>query len=471
MPLFGLERKTMEETFPRIVIAGTGSGSGKTVFTAGLLDLLRTRGLTVQPFKAGQDFIDPAYHTMAARRPCRNLDTMMLSGDGVRELFARAATGADLSVVEGVMGLYDGAGTLNGRGSTADLAKELDAPVILLVNGRGMGRSAAAVVFGFAEFDPGLRLYGVMLNGLGSESHYRLLKRAIEEEVGIDVLGWLPQDAGIVVPERRMGLAMPGESKGGGLITASARLIAKHVDVSALLKVARESPPLPSFRASIFADPAQGVRARIAIAMDEAFGFYDRYNLDVMEHLGVELVSFSPLRDSSLPPGVGGVYIGGGMPDEYAPRLADNAALRAELRAAADAGMPMLAEGAGLVYLAERFVDGAGSVHGMAGVFPGTVRLEESRQALGYWEGRLERAALPGTKGAVMRGRMFHYFSYDSGGNDDLFSMRLEKGESTVRDGLARKSAFASFLTVHFGSNPSLPERFLDRAEKYKGGK
>ena len=324
--------------FPRLVIAGTCSGSGKTVFTAGLLELLRSRGLAVQPFKAGQDYIDSAYHTLAARRPCRNLDTMMLSGDGVRELFARAATGADLPVIEGVMGLYDGAAPPNERGSTADLARELDAPVVLMVNGRGMGRSAAAVVLGFADFDPEVRLYGVILNGLGSEGHYRLLKHVIEEDVGIDVLGWLPQDAGIVVPERRMGLALPDESQGGDrLITASANLIAKHVDVEALLKVARESPSLPPFRATVFAGPAREVRAGIAIAKDEAFCFYDRCNLDILEHLGAELVPFSPLSDRSLPSGVGGVYIGGGMPDEYAQGLEDNAALRSDLRAAADA--------------------------------------------------------------------------------------------------------------------------------------
>ena len=458
--------------FPRLVIAGTCSGSGKTVFTAGLLELLRSRGLAVQPFKAGQDYIDSAYHTLAARRPCRNLDTMMLSGDGVRELFARAAAGADLSVIEGVMGLYDGAAPPDERGSTADLALELDAPVVLMVNGRGMGRSASALVYGFAGFDPNVRLCGVILNGLGSQGHYRLLKGAIEEDLGIDVLGWLPHNAAVAVPERRMGLALPDESRDGvGMITASADLVAKHVDLEALLEVARESPPLPSFRATVFAGPARGTRVGIAVAKDEAFCFYDRCNLDILEHLGAELVPFSPLSDRSLPSGVGGVYIGGGMPDDYAQGLEDNAALRSDLRAAADAGMPVLAEGAGMVYLVERLVDGTGAVHEMTGIFPGTARSEKRRQALGYWDGRLERAALPGAKGTKLRGRMFHYFSYDSGGNDDLFSMRLEKGESTVRDGLARKSAFASFLTVHFGSNPSLPERFLDRAEKYKGGK
>ncbi len=457
-------------THPRIVIAGTNSGSGKTTFTAGLISALRSRGMTVQPFKTGPDYIDPGFHTLAAGRPCRNLDTMLLSRDGTLELFDRNSSGADLSVVEGVMGLFDGAGARDERGSTAHLAKMLKAPVLLVVNGRSMARSAAALVLGFSKFDRRVAVAGVLLNALGSANHYRILKEAIEGDTGIPVFGYLPRTADIAVPERHLGLVPSVEQEQGAEMIERIRLlIEEHVDVKGLLELARRAPLLPSYSPAIFAPPATPRGARIAVARDEAFHFYYQDNLDILEHLGATLLPFSPLRDPKLPEGTQGVYIGGGFPEEFAEKLSANESLRAELRAAADRGMPLFAECGGLMYLVERLEDKSGATHGMAGVFPGVTRMGKRLQALGYCGGTLERGALIGRKGASLRGHLFHWSIYDSEGNDELFSLRLEKNGSIYRDGLAKKNAFASYLHLHFGTNLAPARRFLERAAKFTG--
>ena len=455
---------------PRIVIAGTNSGSGKTTFTAGLIAALRSRGMTVQPFKTGPDYIDPGFHTLAAGRPCRNLDTMLLSRNSALELFDRNSSGADISVVEGVMGLFDGAGARDERGSTAHLAKTIQAPVILVVNGRSMARSASALVLGFSRFDRRVPVAGALLNALGSANHYRILKEAIEGDTGIPVFGYLPRTGDIAVPERHLGLVPSVEQEQGAETIERIRgLVEEHVDVGALLELARCAQVLPSYSPAIFVLPAKPIRARIAVARDEAFHFYYQDNLDILEHLGATLLPFSPLRDPKLPEGTQGVYIGGGFPEEFAGRLSANESLRAELRTAAVCGMPVFAECGGLMYLVEWLQDKSGATHGMVGVFPGITRMGKRLQALGYCGGTLERGALPGRKGATLRGHLFHWSIYDSEGNDDLFSLRLEKNGNVYRDGLSQKNAFASYLHLHFGTNPAPARRFLERAAKLTG--
>ena len=454
-------------TPPRLVIAGTNSGSGKTTLVTALAAALSARGMEVQPFKAGPDYIDGGYHTAASGRCGRNLDTMLLPRDRLLELFSRSAPREGISVIEGVMGLFDGAGPRDERGSTSHLAKTLSAPVILAINGKGMGRSAAALAAGFSRFDPALLVKGVVFNCLGSERHYRLLKEAVEGDTGIPVLGYLPRLESLALPERRMGLIPASGSKEAEVVAANlGRLAEEHLDIPGLLTAARSAPPPPSFEPSLFTLTPAG-RAVIAVAMDGAFQFYYRDNLDILEHLGAELKFFSPLADPALPPGTCGIYLGGGFPEDHGPALADNVSLRREIKSAAEDGMPIFGEGGGLMYLAERLADGRGEIYPMAGVFPGTAAMSDKRQGLGYCSGRLERDALPGKEGAELRGRLFHYSLYDREENDPLLTLALEKNGILFRDGPSVKNAFASYLHLHFGTDPSPAVRFIQAAALY----
>ncbi len=452
-------------TFPRLVVAGTNSGSGKTTVVMAILAALRKRGMSVQPFKAGPDYIDPGFHTAASGRACRNLDTMLLPRDRLLELFARGASGADCSVVEGVMGLFDGAGALDERGGTAHLAKMLAAPVVLVVNAKAMARSAAALVQGFARFDRRLSVRGVILNGIGSPGHYEIIREAVETETRIPVLGYLPRRDDLALPERHLGLVPATERRElGGLALRLASLAEEHLDLDGLVRIANSASPLPAHADTLFASSPAPAKARIAVAMDEAFHFYYEDNLDILRFLGAEIVPFSPLSDASLPDGTSGVLLGGGFPEEYAAGLATNVPMLRDIRRAAGC-MPVLAECGGLMYLVERLEDRAGASHEMAGVFPGTTRMGTRLQALGYCCGKLLRAALPGRKGAVLRGHLFHWSSY-SGDDDSLFSLRLEKNGKVFPDGLSRGDVFASYLHIHFGTNPAPAARFLKRAAR-----
>lgn len=455
-------------TVPRIVLAGTNSGSGKTTMTMGLVAALRARGFAVQTYKAGPDYIDPQFHSLVSGRPCRNLDTMLLSRDCLLEFFERAMAGAHIAVIEGVMGLFDGAGPLDERGSTAHLAKLLAAPVVLVANGRAMARSAAALVQGFSRFDAGVDVRGVLFNELGGDGHYRIVREAVEHETGLPVLGYLPKTEAIALPERRLGLIPPSEREGTEeLAKRIGELAERFMDVGGLLECARCAGDLPQYRKTVFSVPRPGTKARIAVAMDDAFHFYYRDNLDVLDHLGAELVFFSPLRDERLPPGTAGIYLGGGFPEEFAPRLAGNSSLRGDLASAAERGMPVYAECGGLMYLVERLVDTQGTVHPMTGILPGTARMEGRRTALGYCSARLRRSALVGDEGTVLRGHVFRWSSYDSEGHDALLSLEVERKGATTLDGPARMNVFASHLHLHFGTDLSPARRFIERAEAY----
>ena len=419
-----------------------------------------------QPFKRGRTTSTPAF-TPGLGRPCRNLDTMLLSRDGTLELFDRNSSGADLSVVEGVMGLFDGAGARDERGSTAHLAKMLKAPVLLVVNGRSMARSAAALVLGFSKFDRRVAVAGVLLNALGSANHYRILKEAIEGDTGIPVFGYLPRTADIAVPERHLGLVPSVEhEQGAEMIERIRLLIEEHVDVKGLLELARRAPLLPSYSPAIFAPPATPRGARIAVARDEAFHFYYQDNLDILEHLGATLLPFSPLRDPKLPEGTQGVYIGGGFPEEFAEKLSANESLRAELRAAADRGMPLRGVRR-LMYLVERLEDKSGTAHRMAGVFPGVTRMGKRLQAPGTAEGRSNAARCRKEGRAASRASLPLVHLRQRRERRALLPPAGKTG--VYRDGLAKKNAFASYLHLHFGTNLAPARRFLERAAKFTG--
>lgn len=443
-----------------LLIAGVGSGVGKTTVACALLAALRRRGVRVQPFKAGPDYLDPGYHERAAGRPSRNLDPWLLSAARLRALFARAAGGAELALVEGVMGLYDGKADTE-EGSTAQLAKLLDLPVVLVLDVTATSRTAAAVALGVQRFDPALRLAGVILNGVASEGHQRWAAGPIEAATGLPVFGFLPRRAEFALPERHLGLVPTAE---GGVDDAFFDRLAAQaeqtLDLDSLLAAARTAPPPPGGAGDLFPAAAVAPRARIAVAQDAAFSFYYQDNLDLLRAWGAELAPFSPLRDPALPAGVGGVYLGGGFPELHAAALAANRALLADLRRAAGRGLPTYAECGGLMYLGEGLVDAAGGRHELVGLAPGWSAIDRPRLSIGYRTGTAQRDSVLLRAGERVRGHEFHWSQWQDGPAAADAAYALD-GEPPRPEGYARGSVLASYLHLHFGSDPRLAPRFV----------
>ena len=390
-----------------LVIAGTHSGAGKTTLTLGLLAALRRRGLAVQPFKVGPDFIDPGHHSRAAGRPSYNLDGWMLPREENLRIFRRHADDADLAVVEGVMGLFDGYDGATEAGSTAQMAKWLGLPVILLVDARSMARSAAALVHGFATFDPDLTLAGVVFNRVGSATHLDYLRQALESVPGgVRCFGGLPRETELAIPERHLGLVTTEDHPlEGAYLEGLADLVERHLDLDGLLAALAPAPlePIPAPSAS----PASVVR--LGVARDQAFCFYYPDNLEWLENFGAEIVPFSPLADEDLPPDLHGLYLGGGYPELGAPQLSANQAMRRIIRERAAAGLPIYAECGGLMYLGQEISDLEGKRYPMAGVLPMSVRMLPRLKSLGYREVTLTGDGLLGPAGTRIRGHEFHY--------------------------------------------------------------
>lgn len=427
---------------PAIIIAGTGSGGGKTTLTLGLLAALGARGLTVQSFKCGPDFIDPTLHRAVTGRRSPNLDLRMCGADYVRALFHRHAADADIAVIEGVMGLFDG-----GAGSAAALAHCLDVPVVLVVDARSQAESAAAVVKGFTELDPGVRFAGVICNRVGSGRHEELLRAAIGRHCPVPVLGCLGRDPAFEIPSRHLGLHMGQESPlPPAAIDRLAAAVGAAIDLDALL---RQPPPAFSPPSTAPAPAPAGPPVRIAVARDTAFCFYYEENLEILSAHGAEIVPFSPLADAALPAGTHGVYLGGGYPELHARELAANAPMRAAINAWAAAGGPLYAECGGLMYLTRELTTDDG-VHPMCGVFAATSRMGRRLAALGYREAEIVAPCLFGDHGRL-HGHEFHYSEVDGMASHATPCYRLDNGR---REGYGRNRVLASYVHLHFGRTP-----------------
>ena len=433
---------------PRIVVAGTSSGAGKTTVACGLIGALRARGLRVQGFKVGPDYIDPSYHALAAGRPGRNLDAFLSGPELIAPLARHGGAGADVAVVEGVMGLFDGASGRGELASTAHVAKLLQAPVVLVVDASAMARSAAAIVHGFRTFDPELEVAGVVLNRVGSDHHEQLLREAVD----LPVLGVLRRDERIAAPERHLGLVPAGEREAvtTAALDALADVAARSLDLDAVLALARNAPTLhgPAW------DPGAAVvaGARIAIARGPAFSFHYEENLELLRAAGAELVAFDPLADEALPEDAGALILAGGFPEVFGEELEANARLRAAIGAFDG---PILAECGGLLFLLDE-LDG----HAMCGVVPGRGRMA-GRLTLGY----REATAVTGTPwlepGMSVRGHEFHYSSVELDDADPAW--RLRSGGVQRDEGCVRGSVQASYLHTHWAARPEIPRR-LTRA-------
>ena len=434
---------------PRIVVAGTSSGAGKTTVACGLIGALRARGLRVQGFKVGPDYIDPSYHALAAGRPGRNLDAFLSGPELIAPLARHGGAGADVAVVEGVMGLFDGASGRGELASTAHVAKLLRAPVVLVVDASAMARSAAAIVHGFRTFDPELEVAGVVFNRVGSDHHEQLLREAVD----LPVLGVLRRDERIASPERHLGLVPAGEREGvtRAALDALADVAARSVDLDAVLALGRNAPTLdgPAW------DPGAPVvaGARIAIARGPAFSFHYEENLELLRAAGAELVPFDPLADEALPEGAGALILAGGFPEVFGEELEANARLRAAIGAFDG---PILAECGGLLFLLDE-LDG----HAMCGVVPGRGRMA-GRLTLGYREATAVTRTPWLDPGMSVRGHEFHYSSVELDDADPAWRLRsagVQRDEGCVRGGVQ-----ASYLHTHWAARPEIPRRLARAA-------
>lgn len=444
----------------RLVVGGTHSGVGKTTVATGLLAALRRAGHVSAGAKVGPDFIDPGYHSLACGRPPRNLDPWICGPDASPGLAARAGQDADVLVIEGVMGLFDGAsdGTPS---STADVALRLEAPVVLVVDASAMSASVAALVSGYANYDPDLEVAGVILNRVGSDGHETLLREALTG-VGTPVLGALRRDDRLVWRDRHLGLVPVAEDRGkvSGALDRLAAAVTEQVDLEAVVGLAKTAPsrhpapvPLPP---RVTPD---GRAIRVAVAAGEAFTFTYTDTLDALRAAGVEPVPFDPARDEALPEGAAGLLTGGGFPEVYAEALAANAPMLAAVRQHAAEGLPIWAECGGLLWLCQE-LDG----RAMAGVVPGVGRMTD-RLTLGYRTAVAQSSSPVAAEGGQLRGHEFHYSTVEPAGSASVASgvstaLKLSSRWGTGTDGFAAPHLLATYLHVHPGGDPTPLERF-----------
>jgi cobyrinic acid a,c-diamide synthase len=426
-----------------LVVGGVASGVGKTTLTLGLIGALKRRGMTVQPFKVGPDYIDPMFHARASGRPCLNLDSWGMRIETLAGLVDDLLRDTDLVIGEGVMGLFDGAA--NDRGSTADLASLLDLPVILVVDASGMAASAAALVEGFTRHRDDVEVAGIIFNRVGSEAHAGMLRRACDDRFAQPVLGCLPDDPRLALPERHLGLVQADElPELDVFLERAAALVAERVELSRLTRLARP------FGLGLYGPPAQPVQRlgqRIAVARDIAFAFAYPAVLDGWRAAGAELMFFSPLADEPPDPSAAAVYLPGGYPELHAGRLAAARAFADGLRAAADRGVFVYGECGGFMALGERSIDRQGQSHAMTGLLPITTSFAEPRLHLGYRRMRLLTSSPLGQSGTTYRGHEFHYTELlEAGAAPPLFEVADARGQPLGSVGAQVGTVAGSFL-------------------------
>ena len=455
----------------RLVIAGTASGVGKTTVTVGLARALVARGLKVAVFKCGPDYLDPTYHARAVGAPCHNLDGWMMGRGGVAATFAGATRDADIALIEGVMGLYDGVSPTSNDGSTAELATWLAAPVLLVCDASGMARSVAALARGFTAFDPGLAFAGLVCNRVGSRAHLELLGKATAGHPPL--VGGLPKEAGLAFPERHLGLRTADRATvSDAQLAAWGDRVRDWFDLDAIVALARGAGPVPAPPEPEAAAVASGaVRCRIGLAFDAAFHFYYDDNLRRLAQLGAELVRFSPVHDARLP-AVDGLYFGGGYPEVHAEALAANATMRADVAAFAAAGGPIYAECGGLMYLATAIATLDGRRHAMVGIIPGEAEMRDRLAALGYVEVETQEPTLLGAPGLRFRGHQFRYSELRLTAEvDRAYTVRRRRGGEVTREGYRVGATLASYVHAHWASNPLVARGLVAACAEHRRGR
>lgn len=454
------------------IVAGTGSDTGKTTVTLGLMEAFRREGFDVGPFKAGPDYIDPGHHALLLGRPSYNLDTWMMGTDGALKTYRAHSKGGGIAVVEGVMGLFDGQDGTHEEGSTAHLAKVLGLPVLLVVDGAKAARSVGAMVKGFCEFDTDVDVRWVIFNRVAGEKHFKILKDALKGASKARVLGYIPRDNALAMKSRHLGLLTSSDVDK----RSWRRAVKKTADYAEALVDLRplrgRAGRKKAKDAKVKKKVSKGAGAPVvAVAHDRAFSFYYEENLDILRGLGARISFFSPLSDEALPRGTRGIYIGGGYPELHGVELGENAAMRDDIKRTALAGVPIFAECGGLMYLGKSLKDRMGRAYPMAGVFNWTTEIYDKRKALGY----RDVITLPGCpflgEGEVIRG---HEFRYSEIRDKNIRAENVFKaahpgtGRVMPSGGYVVQNVLATYIHIHFASNPAFARGFINKCKRLK---
>jgi len=453
---------------PRIIIAGTHSGVGKTTIVTGLLAVLKGQGLIVQSYKVGPDYIDPGYHQLASGKVAHNLDTWLVPTDKLVPIFSKTAVGNDLVIVEGVMGLYDGG--RQGVSSTAAIAKLLKAPVVLVIDAKSMGESAAAIALGYKMYDPDVNVVGVIINRLGSASHQQMVTEALER-IHIPVLGCMYRNEGISMPERHLGLTPVAEHNAQDMIAELCEQISKQVNVGEIISIANNAPELYTTMENLSTIPKLPPVVRIGVAHDEAFSFYYPESLEVLKTMGADIIPFSPLNDTHLP-NVDGLLFGGGFPEMFVSQLAANVSMRQSIAKMCKAGMPVYAECGGFMYLTKKMMDFDGKEYEMVGVISASCSMQSKLQTVGYIEATALTDNVLCIAGDCMRGHEFHFSLMD---NEDsakpfpwAFEFKKVRTGAVYPGGYASGNILASYLHMHFAGHEQAAGRFINKCREFK---
>jgi cobyrinic acid a,c-diamide synthase len=451
------------------MIAGTHSSVGKTTWALALMALAKEKGLSVQPFKSGPDYIDPSFHSqICAPRKSRNLDLFLLSENEVKNSFARNTADCDIAIVEGMMGLFDGKSITGQEGSSAEIAKLLNLPVFLVLDGSGLATSAAAIVLGFKAYDPSLKLAGVLINRVKSERHFDWLKQAIESKTGVPCLGYLPPDEELKIPERHLGLTTAIEMREKlGKISHAAELLKSRFDWESFLRCTEyRVQRTAKEHTQNAARPTQNeLNCRIGVAYDTAFSFYYEDNFDLLRQAGAELIFFSPIQDQKIPADLDLLYFGGGFPEVYAAKLSENQSLIESVQDFYKDGGLIYAECGGFIYLTQAFENLEGKKFPLVGLIPGTIKMADRLQNFGYKELECLTDTFLFEAGQRLRSHEFHYSQWLT---DQKSAFVYGIGER--REGFWDGQVLASYQHLHFATDPKLVERLIAFCQKRRVG-
>lgn len=453
---------------PRIIIAGTHSGVGKTTIVTGLLAVLKQKGFTVQSYKVGPDYIDPGYHQLASGKVAHNLDTWLVPTDKLVPIFAKTASDNDLVIVEGVMGLYDGGRT--GVSSTAAIAKLLKAPVVLVIDAKSVGESAAAIALGYKMYDEEVNLVGVIINRLGSKTHKNMICEALEK-IGIPVLGCIYRNTTLHMPERHLGLTPVTEHNAHDMIDELREQISTQIDMEQFLEIAQGAPDMCNMDELQEKHLHPTPIVRIGVAQDEAFSFYYPESLAVLQAMGAEIVPFSPMNDTHLPD-VDGLLFGGGFPEMFVRQLASNSNMRQSILEACQEGVPVYAECGGFMYLTKQIIDFDGQQYDMVGVIPAKCSMDSKLQTVGYVEATALSENVLCTTGDTLRGHEFHFSQMLADNSHEQFPWAFEFKKTRTGEvyngGYAYKNILASYLHMHFAGNEESAIRLVTKCREFK---
>ena len=456
----------------RVMIAAPKSGSGKTTITCVILQTLKDMGKQVVSYKCGPDYIDPMFHQRVIGIPSKNLDTFFTGENDTRKLLLKNRTGEEIAVIEGVMGLYDGLGGVREEGSSYHLAKVTKTPIILVVDAKGMGRSVIPLIAGFLAYDTEHLIRGVILNRM-SKSYYEIIKPLIEAELQIRVLGYLAERQQLQIQSRHLGLHLPGEIKEiQRQLEVAAEELQKSVSIETIIQIAASAETIEIEKITETTEKITSTelitKPLIAVARDEAFCFYYEDNLLLLKEYGADIAYFSPLHDKELPEGSSGLLLGGGYPELYAKELEENTAMRKEIKAAVESGMPVVAECGGFLYLHTAIRDRDGHPYQMAGVLPAACQDTKKLVRFGYIELE-EKESNFLEVGTRIKGHEFHYFDSEKNG-EDCIAIKPVTGR-TYPCVIEKENVWMGFPHLYYPSNPSFADHFVKKAEQYLGGK